>query len=148
MLSIAVALAYYTGYGELFEQWSRIWNRDTNRGGIPTTFYIEEVGIVFGVLAIAGAWSVVRSFWVGVVYRVLTAWIAATALFVLLDLTTAVGIRYVLQAAPLIALLAALSLAELARRGRVGRVVTGIVLVYLAVEGFQNAKECLLIRYH
>ena len=78
----------------------------------------------------------------------MAAWVAVTGVFFILDLTTALEVRYVLQILPLLALFAGRYLSGALDRGRIGKLAAYVILAYLAVMGLSNIHECILYRYH
>jgi hypothetical protein len=70
------------------------------------------------------------------------------ALFFVVDLTTALEVRYVLQTVPLLALFAGSYLSTSWARGRFGKFAVAVVLIYLVGVGIANMHESLLYRYH
>ena len=160
LASLAMACVYYLGYLELFtSQWSRVLSRDYATGDAATggplaklffnwAFFREQVGVVFGVVALLGAVPIVRKSGDTVFHAVAAAWIGVTGFFFLLDLTTALEVRYVLQVLPLSALCAGSFLSGAFRRGRIGRFTAWLVVGYLSVTGLRSYAYCLLERYH
>jgi len=158
--SLVLVAFYYAGYWELVSsQWGRAVRPEYASGeamvrgplaklAFNLVFYKEQLGIVFGLLAVLGAVSVLREPWVSPLNSVSMAWVAVTVTFFALDLTTAVEVRYVLQVLPLLALFAGRALSEALDRGRVGRVAAVVLLGYLVVMGSANINNCILFRYH
>ena len=69
-------------------------------------------------------------------------------MFFLLDLMTALDVRYVLQALPLLALFAGSFLSGAFQRKWSGRLAGTLALGYLMMVGAGNYLYCLLERYH
>ena len=115
---MAVALLYYAGYWDLVaSQWERALARDYMSGqenldgpaaklGFNLPFYREQLGLVFAAAALVGAIPVLRRPSASPLHAACLAWTAAALLFFLADLFTAVEVRYVLQATPMIAIFA------------------------------------------
>jgi hypothetical protein len=159
-LSLVLVILYYAGYWELVaSQWGRAVRPEYASGetelagplaklAFNLAFYKEQLGIVFGLLAFLGALSVLRQPEVSPLQALSLAWVAVTGAFFILDLTTAVEVRYVLQILPLLALFAGRYLSEAFDRGRKGRVVAVVLLGYIVWLGTTNIFDCLLFRYH
>ena len=160
LASLAMVCVYYLGYLELFtSQWSRVLSRDYATGDAATggplaklffnwAFFREQVGVVFGVVALLGAVPIVRKAGDTAFHATAVVWMGITGLFFLLDLTTALEVRYVLQVLPLSALCAGSFLSGAFRRGRIGRFTAWWVVGYLSVTGLRSYAYCLLERYH
>jgi hypothetical protein len=158
--SIVVACAYYSGYAELFtSQWERVLSRDYATGDAGTegplaklvfnlAFYRQQLGSLFPLVALLGAIPILRKPSASSFHAAATAWIGVTVLFFLLDLTTALEVRYVLQALPLLAIFAGSFLSGALGRGKTGRLAAVLALGYLAVLGLVSYRYCLLERYH
>jgi hypothetical protein len=158
--SVVVALFYYAGYWDLFtSQWERVLTRDYATGGAAVggplsklafnlNFYREQLGIVFGVLALLGGFALLRRPTHSAFHAAVAAWVVVTGVFFILDLTTALEVRYVLQILPLLALFAGRYLSGALDRGRIGKLAAFVMLAYLAVMGLSNIHECILYRYH
>ena len=158
--SVMAACAYYFGYLDLFtSQWDRVLSRDYATGDAVAAgpvekllfnwaFFREQVGMVFAVVALVGAVPVLRKAGHTAFHACALAWLVVTAIFFLLDLTTALEVRYVLQVLPLLALFVGTFLSGAFRRGFVGRASAITVTVYLAVMGLRSYAFCLLERYH
>jgi hypothetical protein len=158
--SVLVVCLYYLGYMDLFtSQWERVFSRDYATGGAATegpvakllfnwAFLREQVGSVFALVALLGAIPLLRRAGHTAFHVCVVAWLAVTGVFFLLDLTTALEVRYVLQVLPLLALFVGTFLSGAFRRGIVGRASAITVTVYLAVMGFKSYAYCLLERYH
>jgi hypothetical protein len=158
--SVVVALVYYAGYWELFtSQWDRVLTRDYATGGAAIEgplaklvfnlhFYREQVGIVFWVLAFLGALGLLARPAHSVFHSAIAAWVGVTAVFFVLDLTTALEVRYLLQIMPLLALFAGRYLSGSLERGGSGKWAALMVLGYLVVAGLWNIHDCMLYRYH
>lgn len=159
-VSLLAACVYYLGYVDLFTtQWARALSRDYATGGAPTegplakllfnwAFFREQVGTVFILVALLGAIPIVRQAGRTPFHAAVTAWLGVTGVFFLLDLMTALEVRYVLQVLPLLALFVGSFLSAAFRRGIVGRVAAVAVTGYLAVMGMRSYAYCLLERYH
>jgi hypothetical protein len=158
--SVVVSLFYYAGYWELFtSQWDRVLTRDYATGGAAVEgplqklvfnlhFFREQVGIVFCVLAFLGALGLLLRPTHSVLNAAVAAWAGVTAIFFVLDLTTALEVRYLLQILPLLALFAGRYLAGSFARGGSGRWAALVVLAYLVVTGLSNIFDCMVHRYH
>jgi len=158
--SLVAACVYYLGYADLFTtQWTRALSRDYAMGGAATggplakllfnwAFFREQVGTVFVLVAFLGAIPVVRKAGHTAFHAAATAWLGVTGIFFLLDLTTALEVRYVLQVLPLLALFVGSFLSGAFRRGGVGRAAAIAVGGYLVVMGMRSYAYCLLERYH
>ncbi len=103
---------------------------------------------MFAVVALLGAIPIVRKAGSSAFHAAAGAWLGVTAVFLLLDLTTALEVRYVLQVLPLLALFVGSFLSGAFRRGIVDRVAAIAVSGYLAVMGLRSYAYCLLERYH
>ena len=159
-VSLVLVILYYAGYWELVaSQWGRAVRPDYASGktelagplaklAFNLAFFKEQLGIVFGFLAFLGALSVLRQPEVSPLHAISVAWVAVTVAFFVLDLTTAVEVRYILQILPLLALFAGRYLSEALDRGRKGRVVAVVLLGYLVLLGATNIYDCMLFRYH
>ena len=158
--SFALACLYYSGYAELFlEQSARAFSSDYATGNQVTegplaklafnlAFFREQVGIVFALLALAGGIPILARWQRSPFHAAAAAWLLVTAVFFLLDLTTALEVRYVLQVLPLLALFAGSFLSGAFGRNWSGRVAGVVALGYLTVVGFGSYLYCLLDRYH
>ena len=159
--SVLLALIYYTvGYWELFtDQWERVLTRDYAVGDLGVSdpleklqfnipIYRQTLGIVFASLALLGALPILRRPGASPLHAASFAWMGVAFLFLILDLTTALEVRYVLQVLPLLALFAGNYLAGVMERGKLGKLATGVVLAYLLFVALTNIHECLLFRYH
>lgn len=158
--SLVAAGVYYLGYTDLFtSQWERVLSRDYATGGATTegplakllfnwSFFREQVGSVFAIVAFLGAVPVLRKAGSGAFHAAAAGWLAVTGIFFVLDLTTALEVRYVLQVLPLLALFVGTFLSGAFRRGWVGRIAAVTVTGYLAVMGFKSYAYCLIDRYH
>ena len=148
------------GYAELFlDQWGRAFSSDYATGdqvaegplaklAFNWAFFREQVGIVFALLALAGAIPILAKSRQSPFHAAATAWFGVTAVFFLLDLTTALEVRYVLQALPLLALFAGRFVSVAFQRKWSGRLAGVFGLGYLVVVGIGNYLYCLLERYH
>jgi hypothetical protein len=158
--SVVVSLLYYAGYWELFTgQWDRVLTRDYATGGAAVDgplqklvfnlhFYREQVGIVFCVLAFLGALGLLLRPTHSVFHAAVAAWAGVTAIFFVLDLMTALEVRYLLQVLPLLALFAGRYLSGSFARGGSGGWAALVILFYLVVEGLSNVFDCMINRYH
>ncbi len=142
-----------------FEQWGRAFSSDYATGDQVTegplaklafnwAFFREQAGIVFALLALAGAIPILAKSRQSPFHAATTAWLGVTAVFFLLDLTTALEVRYVLQALPLLALFAGRFISSAFQRKWSGRLAGVFGLGYLVVVGVGNYLYCLLERYH
>jgi len=159
-VSVVAACVYYLGYMDLFTtQWQRVLSRDYATGPAATegpmakllfnwAFFREQVGTVFALVALLGAIPVLRRAGRTPFHAAAVAWLGATGVFFLLDLTTALEVRYVLQVLPLLALFVGSFLSGAFRRGIVGRVSAVTVTGYLVVMGLRSYMYCLIERYH
>ena len=160
--SLALACIYYLGYAEMFfDQWGRAFSSDYATGdqvaegplaklAFNWTFFREQVGIVFALLALAGAMPILTKWQQSPFHAAVAAWLGVTAVFFFLDLTTAVEVRYILQVLPLLALFAGSFISGGFQRKSKwsGRLVGVVALGYLTVAGLGNYLYCLLERYH
>jgi hypothetical protein len=158
--SVILALVYYAGYGELFtSQWERVLSRDYASGrtavegplaklAFNLPFYKDQLGVVFAALALVGALPLLRRPEKSPFHAAAVAWMGTAVLFFVLDLTTALEVRYVLQVLPLLALFAGSYLSGALERGRSGKVAAVVIFGYLAVTGLVNIHQCILYRYH
>jgi hypothetical protein len=158
--SVVVSLLYYAGYWELFaSQWDRVFTRQYATGGAAVQgplqkllfnlhFFREQVGIIFCVLAFLGSLGLLLRPTRSVLNAAVAAWVGVTAIFFVLDLTTALEVRYLLQVLPLLALFAGRYLSGSFARGGSGWWAALVVLVYLGVTGLSNIFDCMVNRYH
>lgn len=158
--SVLAACLYYLGYKDLFtSQWERVLSRDYATGAAATegpvakllfnwAFFREQVGTVFALVALLGAIPVLRKGARTPFHAAVVAWLGVTGIFFLLDLTTALEVRYVLQVLPLLALFVGSFLSGAFQRGVVGRVAASLAIAYLTVVGLRSYAYCLLERYH
>ena len=158
--SFALACIYYLGYAEMFlDQWGRAFSSDYATGeqvaegplaklAFNWAFFREQVGIVFALLAFAGAIPSLARWRQSPFHAAVTAWLGVTTVFFFLDLTTAVEVRYVLQILPLLALFAGSFISRAFQKKWSGRLVGVVAFVYLTVAGLGNYLYCLLERYH
>ncbi len=158
--SVVLALAYFTGYLDLVtSQWERVFSRDYASGAAAVAgpldklafnipFYRGQLGTVFILLAIVGGVPILIRPLSSSFHAAATAWMGVMVLFFILDLTTALEVRYVLQTLPLLALFAGSYLSTSWERGRFGKFAVAVVLVYLIGVGIANMHESLLFRYH
>jgi hypothetical protein len=159
-VSLVLVLVYYAGYWELVtSQWGRAVRPEYASGEAELSgplgklffnlaFLKEQLGIVFALLAVLGALSVLRQPEASPLHALSLVWVAVTLAFFGLDLTTAVEVRYVLQILPLLALFAGRYISEAFDRGRKGRIVAVVLLGYIVWVGTANLYNCLLFRYH
>jgi hypothetical protein len=158
--SVVAACLYYLGYMDLFtSQWERVLSRNYATGAAATegpiakllfnwAFFREQVGTVFALVALLGAIPILRKAGRAPFPTAAAAWLGVTCVFFLLDLTTALEVRYVLQVLPLLALFVGTFLSGAFRRGIVGRVSAVTVTGYLVVMGLSSYAYCLMERYH
>ena len=158
--SMAVALLYYVGYWDLVaSQWERALTRDYMSSQENLTgpaaklsfnlpFYREQLGLLFAVVALVGAILILRSPSASPLHAACLAWTAATLLFFLADLFTAVELRYVLQVTPMMAIFAGSYLSGAVERGKFGKLATVVVLIYLGTVAVDIAYQSAVIRYH
>jgi hypothetical protein len=158
--SLLLAAVYYAGYCDLFtSQWERVLSRDYATGATAVAgplsklqfnigFYREQLGTVFVLLALLGALGIVRRIDASPFHASAAAWTTVVVIFILLDLTTALEVRYLLQVSPILSLFAATYLASTFERGRIGKIAVLAALAYLVAVGLSNIHYCLLYRYH
>ena len=158
--SMAVALLYYVGYWDLVaSQWERALTRDYMSSQENLTgpaaklsfnlpFYREQLGLLFAVVALVGAILILRRPSASPLHAACLAWTAATLLFFLADLFTAVELRYVLQVTPMMAIFAGSYLSGAVERGKFGKLATVVVLIYLGTVAVDIAYQSAVIRYH
>ena len=111
-------------------------------------FYREQLGIVFALIALLGAVPLLSKPRASKFHGVAMAWVGVTAAFFLLDLTTALEVRYVLQALPLLALFAGRYLSKAVERGKIGTFASFVAFAYMTTVALQHFHECLMFRYH
>ena len=158
--SMAVAVIYYAGYWDLVaSQWERALGRDYMSGqenlagplaklGFNLPFYRQQLGLVFAAVALVGAILMLRRPSASPLHAACLAWTAATLVFFLADLFTAVEVRYVLQAVPILAIFAGSCLSGGVERGKFGKLLTAAVLIYLGTVAVDIAYQSAVIRYH
>ncbi len=154
LASVTAALAYYAGYLGLI---GGLWHgtgiaasaaEPLSNLALRLSFFKEQLGGVFVLLALLGASRVIGKAKSNPLDATLAIWLGATAFFFVLDLTTPIGVRYALQALPLLALLAGRFLSGIMQKGKVGQIAALAALTYLCVIGLANLNDCLLARYH
>ncbi len=158
--ALVLVLLYYAGYWNLFiGQWERALERDYASGAAAVSGPLEklrfnlsnlfeQLGPVFGALALLGSVGVVSAFSRTPFHAGAAAWLVTTFLFFFVDLLSALEVRYALQVLSLLALLAGVYLSSAWERGGVGRLAAWAATAYLALAGLWNLYECLLFRYH
>lgn len=157
---VAVALLYYTGYLELFLSQAR---RAAEGGALEGTrvpagwlgrlssrseLALEQMGAGFLLLTAAGTVAILRRPRSTPLHGAVGVWIAATALFLLLDLLTGIEVRYVLGAAPLLALVSGRFLAWLSVRRPLGFWTAWLVMGWFTWQGLASFYQCVTQRYH
>ena len=158
--SMVIAFLYYSGYWNLVvSQWERALSQDymsgqTNISGplakffFNLPFYRYQLGIVFTAVAFLGAIPMLRRSSVSPLHAACLIWFLASLFFLLADLFTAVEVRYVLQATPVMAIFAGRYLSSAVARGRLGTLVTVMVLAYLGTLVINIAYQVAVIHYH
>ncbi|MFQ5789663.1 MAG: hypothetical protein ACE5JI_04220, partial [Acidobacteriota bacterium] len=158
--SLALAGLYYAGYLDLFtSQWQRVVTGEQATGQAEVAgplaklafnlpFYREQLGSLFGLLVLLGAVRILWKARASPFHATAAVWMGVTALFFLLDLTTALEVRYLLQALPLLSVLAGSYVSGAWERKGMGRFAAVAALGYLTAVGFANVHHCLLYRYH
>jgi hypothetical protein len=150
-LTVAALLAgvYYLGYWDLFtSQWDRALERDSATAAAGPRSKLAELGWVFVVVAALGALALVKRPFSSTYRGAAAIWLGVTVLFAVIDTLSAIEIRYVLQALPVLALFAGAYLSRALERGWRGKTAAIAAIVYIGVLGFRTIYEVLLTRYH
>ncbi|HSF18656.1 MAG TPA: hypothetical protein VLK65_24235 [Vicinamibacteria bacterium] len=149
LLGFVLAGIYYLGYWELVSsQWGRSVEGEASTGAYDLALVGEQLGWVFCLTSVLGAFPVVRRFRESPFHTAATSWLAVTGVFLVIELVTPIGIRYWLQALPILALLSGRYLSRALDRGRFGKVAAWAAFAYMCVIGLANLREMLLFRYH
>ena len=158
LASIVVAGVYYLGYWDLFtSQWERALDRDSVASAFSgpkdkLLFNLklmgEQLGWVFLLTAFLGVVGLGRGFGVKLFHTLAAIWFAVTLLFLGVDLLSAIEIRYLLQALPILALFSGVYLSKALDRGVLGRVAASAAMIYLVGRGVLVLHEVALFRYH
>ncbi|HXV60989.1 MAG TPA: hypothetical protein VEK15_09875, partial [Vicinamibacteria bacterium] len=149
LLGFVLAGIYYLGYWELFSsQWGRGVTGEASSGAYGLAFVGEQLGWVFCLTSVLGAFPIVRRFRESPFHTAAASWLAVTGVFLVIELVTPIEIRYWLQALPILALLSGLYLSRALDRGRSGKVAAWAAIAYMCVIGLRNLHEVLLFRYH
>jgi hypothetical protein len=156
--SVFLAALYYAGYWELL---GTLWVRLAGEAPIGTdavspfprfgarvSLGREQIGSVLLLAVAAGAARIFRRKRKTMLDIVLIVWIAVSAFFLALDVSTPLGVRYLLQATPFLALSSAGFLSWLMRQGEIARGASWLVLLYLLSAALWNLGDCVLVRYH
>ena len=150
-LTVAALLAgvYYFGYWELFtSQWDRALERDAATVAAGPSSKLADLGWVFVVVAALGALSLAKRPFSSAFRGAAATWLGVTVVFAVIDTLSAIEIRYVLQALPLLALCAGAYLSKALERGWRGKTAALAATLYLVFLGFRTLYEVLLTRYH
>jgi hypothetical protein len=132
---------YYLGFLHLLmSQYGRALSPTGMDSGI-VALAGEQLGFVFLLTAVLGSLSFLRA-------RLAVGWLAATLLFLALDLVTAIEIRYWLQALPLLALFSGTYLSRAYDRSTLGKAAAIGAAAYIGVIGLRTLFECMVYRYH
>ncbi len=107
-----------------------------------------ELGWVFVVAAALGALSLAKRPFSSSFRGAVATWLGVTVLFAVIDTLSAIEIRYVLQALPVLALFAGAYLSKALERGWRGKTAALAAIVYIGVLGFRTLYEVVLTRYH
>jgi len=150
-LAVAALLAgvYYFGYWDLFtSQWERAVVRESAAVTAGPSSKLAELGWGFLVVAALGALSLAKQPFSSSFRGAAATWLGVTVLFAIIDTLTAIEIRYVLQALPILALFAGAYLSKALERGWRGKTAALAAMLYVVVLGFRTLYEVLLTRYH
>ena len=157
-LTIALAVSfvtvgfYYLGYAELVtDQWGRALTEGTSGGRGGTGGWRargSQLGWVFLAVAALGSLSLVKAQPATTFRSAALVWLGVSILFLGIDLTSALEIRYALQALPLLALLGGVYLSSALDRGRVGIAAAWAAILYIGVMGVHTLHDVALVRYH
>ena len=157
-LTIALAVSfvivgiYYLGYTELVTgQWGRaltggLSGDSGGTGGWRAT--VSQLGWVFLAVAALGTLSLVKARPATTFRSAALVWLGVSSLFLVIDLASAVEIRYALQALPLLALLGGVYLSGALDRGRVGMAAAWGAILYVGVMGVRTLHDVALVRHH
>jgi uncharacterized membrane protein len=107
-----------------------------------------EIGWVLFVAALLGGVQILRRPGRNLFHAAASVWVVVTVLFLILDLATPLEIRYLLQALPLLALMAASYLSQAWERGPIGKTVAVVAIAYLSSAGGVALYESMFVRYH
>ena len=132
LAAFVVAGVYYLGYWDLFtSQWERALDRDSAAAAFSgpkdkLSFNLElmgeQLGWVFLLTALLGAVGLGRGFGASLFHTLAAIWFAVTLLFFGIDLFSALEIRYLLQALPILALFSGVYLSKALDRGPLSRI--------------------------
>jgi hypothetical protein len=142
LAAFLLAGLYYLGYLDLFRsQYARALSPSGSDDGGIVALASEQLGFVFLLTAILGSLSFRHD-------RLALGWLAATLLFLALDLATTIEIRYWLQALPLLALFSGTYLSRAFDRSTVGKAAALGAVAYIGVVGLRTILDCMIYRYH
>ena len=148
-VSFALAGAYYVGYLPLVtSQWDRALSGGSGGGTGGWQSTVSQLGWVFLVVSALGASSLATARRASTFRTVAFVWLGVTMVFFLVDVLTALEIRYALQALPLLALFAGLYLSTALGRGRLGAAAAWAAILYISVVGIRTLHDVALVRYH
>jgi hypothetical protein len=151
-VAFAIAGAYYFGYVELVTEQLLQRGRSLGGGGGGGTggwqSAVDQLGWVFLAVAVLGAFSLVKTPHRTTFANLALVWLGVSVLFLVVDLVSALEIRYALQALPLLALLAGSYLSSAFGRGRLGSATAWAAILYIGVMGVRTLHDVALIRYH
>jgi hypothetical protein len=158
LAAFVVAGLYYLGYWDLIaSQWERAIEGDyaaaaLSGPGEKLSFNLammgEQLGWVFLLTALLGAVGLGRGLTTSLFQALAALWIVVTLLFFGIDLLSAIEIRYLLQALPILALLSGSYLSRALDRGPMGRVAASAATLYLVGRGLFLLRDVALYRYH
>ena len=158
LAAFVVAGVYYLGYWDLFtSQWERALDRDSAAAAFSgpkdkLSFNLElmgeQLGWVFLLTALLGAVGLGRGFGASLFHTLAAIWFAVTLLFFGIDLFSALEIRYLLQALPILALFSGVYLSKALDRGPLSRIAASAATIYLVGQGVLVLHEVALFRYH
>ncbi len=149
MVAALLAGVYYFGYWDLFtSQWDRALERESATVAAGPGSKLAELGWVFVVVAALGALSLAKRPFSSSFPRAAATWLGVTVVFAVIDTLSAIEIRYVLQALPLLALFAGAYLSKALERGWRGKTAALAAILSVVVLGFRTLYEVLLTRYH
>ena len=158
LAAFVVAGVYYLGYWDLFtSQWERALDRDSaaaafsgpkNKLSFNLELMGEQLGWVFLLTALLGAVGLGRGFGASLFHTLAAIWFAVTLLFFGIDLFSALEIRYLLQALPILALFSGVYLSKALDRGPLSRIAASAATIYLVGRGVLVLHEVALFRYH
>ena len=154
-LTIALAVSfvivgfYYLGYAELVtDQWGRALTEESSGGTGGWRATGSQLGWVFLAVAALGTLLLVKARHASTFRSAALVWLGVSILFLVIDLVSAVEIRYALQALPLLALLGGVYLSSSLDRGRLGMVAAWAAILYFGVMGVRTLRDVALIHYH